>query len=320
MVERGRSPHTVAAYRRDLARYVRFCRDRGRLGPGEVQRADVEEFLAALVTGASARPGGGDVDDVGDRGAHRPLAPASVARALAAVRAWHDFLLQEGVVTADPAAEVRAPHRPERLPKALTLAQVEVLLAAAAADETSDPLALRDRALLELLYATGARISELLSLDVDDLPDDPAAGQLPVLLLCGKGDKERIAPMGSVAQRALAAYMVRGRPDLAARGPFTPAVFVNARGARMSRQNAFAVLRRTAKVAGIDGVSPHVLRHSFATHLLEGGADVRVVQELLGHASVTTTQIYTRVTPQRLIGEYRAAHPRARLSPGTPDG
>ena len=122
--------------------------------------ADVEEFLAALVTGASARPGGGDVDDVGDRGAHRPLAPASVARALAAVRAWHDFPLQEGVVTADPAAEVRAPHRPERLPKALTLAQVEVLLAAAAADETSDPLALRDRALLELLYATGARISE----------------------------------------------------------------------------------------------------------------------------------------------------------------
>ncbi|MDQ1248893.1 MAG: integrase/recombinase XerD [Actinomycetota bacterium] len=308
-VERGLSPHTVAGYQRDLARYLAFCAQRGLAAPDAVTAADVQDYLAELA--------GGD-------GEHQPLGRASVARALAAVRGWHAFLVREGRANQDPAHDQRAPTLPRRLPKALSYPQVERLLAAAGAGEP--PLSLRDGALAELLYSTGARISELVGLDVDDLPGPEQAlaqdaavdgAQIEMLLLRGKGGKERIVPFGRPARQTLDAYLVRGRPALAARGAFTPAVFLNARGGRLSRQSAYAVVRRAASRAGLGvELSPHTLRHSFATHLLEGGADVRVVQELLGHASVTTTQIYTLVTPQRLRQEYHLSHPRARARDG----
>ena len=223
-----------------------------------------------------------------------------------AVRGWHKFLLREGLTAVDPAAEVRPPPAPKRLPKAITVSEVEALLAAAGADET--PRAVRDRALLELLYGSGARISEVVGLDVDELDVDSG-----MVRLLGKGSKERVVPVGSYAREALSAYLVRARPVLALAGPGSPALFLNARGGRLSRQSAWAVLRSAARRAGVTAeVSPHTLRHSFATHLLEGGADVRVVQELLGHASVTTTQVYTLVTVDRLREVYATAHPRAR--------
>jgi integrase/recombinase XerD len=193
-----------------------------------------------------------------------------------------------------------------RLPKAISVEEVERLLTAAGAEQT--PLALRDQALLELLYGTGARISEAVGLAVDDL--DRGSG---LVRLDGKGGKQRLVPVGSYAQRAVEAYLVRGRPVLAAAGAGTPALFLNARGGRLSRQSAWTALRSAAERAELTArVSPHTLRHSFATHLLDGGADVRVVQELLGHASVTTTQVYTLVTVDRLREVYATAHPRAR--------
>ena len=240
---------------------------------------------------------------------HPPLAANSAARAVVAVRGFHRFLLREGLVTVDAARGVRPPSPPKRLPKAISVQEVEALLAAAGADET--PRALRDRALLELLYGCGARISEAVGLDVDDLDVDPA-GSGTVRLL-GKGSKERVVPVGSYAREAASAYLVRGRPALAASGSGSPALFLNARGGRLSRQSAWTVLRAAAERAGLRRqISPHTLRHSFATHLLDGGADVRVVQELLGHASVTTTQVYTLVTVDRLREVYATSHPRAR--------
>jgi integrase/recombinase XerD len=223
-----------------------------------------------------------------------------------AVRGFHRFLLREGTTASDPARGVRPPPPPKRLPKAISVEDVAALLAAAGADET--PRALRDRALLELLYGSGARISEAVGLDVDEL--DLEAGTVRLL---GKGGKERIVPVGSYAREAVSAYLVRGRPALAAAGTGPPALFLNARGGRLSRQSAWTVLRAAAERAGVRrAISPHTLRHSFATHLLDGGADVRVVQELLGHASVTTTQVYTLVTVDRLREVYATAHPRAR--------
>ena len=210
------------------------------------------------------------------------------------------------MLATDPARDVAPPRTPDRLPKAIALDQVERLLGAVSAGDP--PLSLRDGALVEVLYGTGARISEAVGLDVDDLDVDHA-----LVRLRGKGGKERIVPLGSYAARAVEAWLVQGRPDLVRRGRGTPAVFVGIRGARLSRQSAWAVLRQGAERAGLTGhLSPHTLRHSFATHLLEGGADVRVVQELLGHASVTTTQIYTRVTVQQLREVYAQSHPRAR--------
>ena len=224
--------------------------------------------------------------------------------------------MQEGGLPADAAATVKPPPRPKRLPKALSIDDVETLLDAAALAPRVET-GLRDRALLELLYATGARISEAVALDVDDLPADlaqaPGSRRTPSLMLTGKGGKQRMVPVGRAARDALSAYLVRGRPALVEAGSGGAALFVGARGARMSRQSAWNVLRAAADRAGItDAVSPHVLRHSFATHLLDGGADVRVVQELLGHASVTTTQLYTLVTVDTLRTVYAAAHPRAR--------
>jgi integrase/recombinase XerD len=209
----------------------------------------------------------------------------------------------------DVAAQVRPPAPPRRLPKAISIDDVERLLDAAGADQT--PLAMRNRSLLEVLYGTGARISEAVGLDVDDVDLDDGVARL-----WGKGSKERIVPLGSYAAAAVSGYLVRARPVLAVGGSggrSTPALFLNARGGRLSRQSAWTVLRAAAAHAGLSvEISPHTLRHSFATHLLDGGADVRVVQELLGHASVTTTQIYTLVTVERLREVYAAAHPRAR--------
>jgi tyrosine recombinase XerD len=289
-IERGRSPHTLAAYRRDLERLL------DALGEQGVRDADAltAEHLTAFARSLREGPA--------------PLAASSVARTLSSVRGFTRFLVDEGRIAKDPAAELVAPKLPDRLPKALTIAQVEALLAATAGDE---PVALRDRALLELLYATGARVSEAVGLDVDDLIGDE--GAIDVVRLFGKGGKQRLVPVGSFARAALDAYVVRARPLLSARGRATPALFLGARGARLSRQNAWLVLRAAAERAQLDvEVSPHSLRHSFATHLLQGGADVRVVQELLGHASVATTQIYTRVTADALRDMYVTAHPRAR--------
>ena len=291
-VERGLSANTVAAYRRDLARYVAFHPSPGHHAVPAAEAVDVADDATAL------RPGA-------DGGA--PLSPSSTARSVAAVRGWHRFCAAEGLADADASADVRPPAQGRRLPKAISTDEVARILEASGAGDGPGPL--RDRALLELVYSTGARITEAVSLDVDDLDLDSGA-----VRLLGKGGKERVVPVGSFARRALDAYLVRGRAALAANGRGTPAVFLNTRGARLSRQSAWAVLRTAAERAGIEHperISPHTLRHSFATHLLAGGADVRVVQELLGHASVTTTQIYTLVTPDTLREVYAAAHPRA---------
>jgi integrase/recombinase XerD len=256
-----------------------------------VQESDVTDFLVRLREG----------DDV-----HPPLAAGSAGRGLVAVRGLHRFAVREGLTAANPAAGVRPPAPPRRLPKALPVAEVEAIIAAAAVDDS--PLGVRDQAIVELLYGTGARISEAVGLDLDDLDMETA-----VVRLAGKGGKERLVPVGSYALGAVSAYLVRSRPSLVAAGSGTPALFLNARGGRLSRQSAWAVLRKAARRAGIAAeVSPHTLRHSFATHLLDGGADVRVVQELLGHASVTTTQVYTLVTVDKLREVYASSHPRAR--------
>jgi integrase/recombinase XerD len=287
-VERGLAGNTLLSYRRDLRRYAEV------VGAGTplaaIAEPDVAAFVAVLREGA---PG------------HQPVKASSAARALVAVRGMHRFALREGLVDLDVSREVRPPALPRSLPKAISVDEVKSLIDAAAFDQT--PLALRDAALLEVLYGTGARISEAVGLDLDDL--DLEAGSVR---LFGKGSRERVVPVGSFARAAVGAYLVRARPGLAAGGRGTPALFLNARGGRLSRQSAWTVLRAAAEKAGLrSAVSPHTLRHSFATHLLDGGADVRVVQELLGHASVTTTQVYTLVTVDTLREVYAAAHPRA---------
>jgi len=251
----------------------------------------VAQFLAGLREG--------DAD-------HPPLSAASAARAVSAVRGLHRFAVREGLTGDDPAREIVPPTPPRRLPKALTVAEVEAILGGVPGD---GPLALRDKALLEFLYGTGARISEAVGAAVDDLDLDDGTA-----VLHGKGGRTRLVPVGGYARTAVQAYLVRARPELARSGRGTPAVFLNARGGPLSRQSAWTILRRAAGRAGLrpDRISPHTLRHSYATHLLDGGADVRVVQELLGHASVTTTQVYTLVTVDRLREVYATAHPRAR--------
>jgi integrase/recombinase XerD len=289
-VERGSSANTLSSYRRDLHRYLDYLSGRNIDSLGDVAATTVGEFLAALREG--------DAD-------HQPLSAASAARAVVAVRGLHKFAYADGQVGADVAREVKPPAPPRRLPKAISVDDVERLLDAADFDQT--PLSVRDRALLEVLYGTGARISEAVGLDVDDI--DLAE---KTVLLRGKGGKERVVPLGSFAAKALCAYLVRVRPDLVRVGRGTPKVFLNSRGGPLSRQSAWTVLRSAADKAGLTvDISPHTLRHSFATHLMEGGADVRVVQELLGHASVTTTQIYTLVTVDQLREVYATAHPRA---------
>ena len=303
-VERGMSRHTVAAYRRDLHRYADYLAELGVSDPSQVSSAMIGNYAARLREGIAASDGDGWIE--------APLANASVARAVIAVRSLHRFAAAEGLTAEDPARSVRPPKPPRRLPKALSLEQVQAILAVPATDTE---VGLRDTALLELLYGTGIRISEAVNLDVDEvdrLARTPADEPAPGLRVLGKGDKERILPVGSYARKALDAYLVRGRPMLVAAGRGTPALFVNTRGDRLSRQSAWAVLRSVAEKAGITAeVSPHTLRHSYATHLLDGGADIRVVQELLGHASVTTTQIYTLVTIEHLREVFLTSHPRA---------
>jgi integrase/recombinase XerD len=295
VVERGLAANTVQSYQRDLRRYAEVLAARGKTDLNEVTSLDVAEFRAALRTGDESHP---------------PLAVTSVGRAVVAVRGLHAFARAQGLTADDPAREVAPPPPPRRLPKAISIDEVERLLEAAGSTGDPDPRALRDRALLEFLYSTGARISEVTGLDVDDL-DHLAAD--PAVKLSGKGGKQRYVPVGRYAVAALDAYLVRGRPLLAsaATRKSSPAVFLNARGGRLTRQGAWGVLREAAVRSGKSDVSPHTLRHSFATHLLDGGADIRVVQELLGHASVTTTQVYTLVTVDKLREVYAAAHPRA---------
>nr|MDT0661906.1 site-specific tyrosine recombinase XerD [Micromonospora sp. DSM 115978] len=296
-VERGLSANTLSSYRRDLRRYLTTLAAAGVTDLAAVGPGTVADHVAKLREGDDAYP---------------PLAAASAARAASAVRGLHRFAAREGLADQDASRDVRPPVPPRRLPRALDVTEVTRLLETVAAGDADGPLTLRDRALLEFLYGTGARISEAVGAAVDDL--DLTDG---VALLRGKGGRTRLVPIGGYAVDALRAYLVRGRPELAAaaaRGG--PAVFLNARGGTLSRQSAWTILRRAAGRAGlpVDGagaVSPHTLRHSYATHLLDGGADVRVVQELLGHASVTTTQVYTLVTVERLREVYATSHPRA---------
>ena len=298
LVERGLAKNSMSAYRRDLGRYQEFLVDRDFLEFSAVSANDISDFLISLRLGNEHHPA---------------LAPSSAARTLIAVRGLHAFLAKEGITTSDSARAVKPPGISKRLPKALTFTEIERLLGAVGADSESDlsVLMMRDQALLELLYGTGARISELTDLSLDDV--STLSKDLPILRLKGKGNKERLVPVGSHALKALDRYLVRSRPVLASKSTSSSALFLNARGSKLSRQSAWTILQAAAQRADLAGkVSPHTMRHSFATHLLENGADVRVVQELLGHASVTTTQIYTLVTVDQLREVYATAHPRAK--------
>lgn len=304
-VERGLAANTLSAYRRDLHRYTEHLREHTDPPVTALQgitTGHVRDFLMTLSAGAEGRP---------------PLSTRSTARCLVAVRGAHRFWTLEGLTRTDPAAPVQPPTPGMRLPKAIPVEQVTALLESTG---TETPQQLRDRALLEVLYSTGARISEATGLDVDDLSRavrrsgeaEGAGAGMPFVRLFGKGGKERMVPLGSWAVRAVDDWLVRGRPALAAKGRGTPALFLNARGGRISRQTAWTTVKSAADRVGLgDRITPHTLRHSFATHLLEGGADLRVVQELLGHASVSTTQVYTLVTVESLREVYAAAHPRA---------
>ena len=280
----------MAAYRRDLDRYLLWCGSRGISSADAIVEADISDFSASLR----------------DPKMGSALAASSAGRVLVAIRGFHRFALEEGLTHHDPSHRVSPASAVKRLPKALSYDQVSRLLQATGDDST--PAGLRDRALVELLYGTGVRISEAVDLDIDDLKLEERT-----LIVTGKGNKQRLLPLGGYSIAALDEYFVRARPALLLKGRGNPAVFLNSRGARLSRQSAYGVVRKAAQKAqlGLE-VSPHTLRHSYATHLLQGGADVRVVQELLGHSSVTTTQIYTAVTPDTLREVYATSHPRAR--------
>lgn len=284
-VERGLAENTLAAYRRDLEAYAGFLDERGITEPDAVSRADVEDFIA-------------DRREAG-------YASSSINRSLSAVKGFHRFLVREGETKAHPSAAVRFSRQEERLPDCLDIEQVEALL-----DQpfpTTDAGA-RDRAMLEVLYGCGLRASELVGLDGGDLYLDDG-----YLRIFGKGSKERLVPITGTALEALRAYLSHARDALAAHAHTgrSPAVFLNARGTRISRQSVHAIVERYGRLVGIEGLHPHTLRHSFATHMLAGGADLRVLQEILGHASVATTQIYTHIDRTRLREVYLAAHPRA---------
>jgi integrase/recombinase XerD len=285
-LERGRSENTIAAYRSDLSGYLTWLSHQRVESPQLVTAELVQRFASGL-----------------------DGSPRTIQRRLSAVRSFHRFLVEDEVAPVDPTAQLTAPAQPERLPKALSVTQVQQLLEGVSGD---DPVSLRDRALLEVLYATGARVSEVTGLAVDDVfGADGSPAQL--LRLRGKGNKERIVPLGSHARTSLDAYVVRARPALAKNSKgSSAALFLGARGGALSRQNVWLILQKRAEGARItERLSPHTLRHSCATHLLQGGADIRVVQELLGHQSVATTQIYTKVTIDTLKDTFYAAHPRA---------
>jgi integrase/recombinase XerD len=297
-VERGLAAATVKAYESDINRYVAWLENRGVTNPDEIGTQDVEDYVASLEkAGQSAR---------------------SKARRLASIHEFHRFALGQHVVNDDVSARVKAPKGADTLPDVLTVEEVTRLLAATSAaaaqggSESADPVALRDKALLEFMYATGCRVSEATGVNLDDFDLDEG-----IVRLMGKGSKQRLVPLGGYACRAVADYLRVARGELERRSkaktPERRALFLNKRGRRLSRQSVWEVVRETGERAGIDKpLHPHTLRHSFATHLIQGGADVRTVQELLGHASVTTTQIYTHVSPENLIETYLTAHPRAR--------
>lgn len=300
-VERGLADNTVAAYRRDVAGYAHYLHSRS-LTPASSTENDIRAWMRALASDAPGRPA---------------RAASSVARALAAVRSFHRFLDEEsGDAVGNPSTEVESPARPLRLPHPIPVHEVEALIDAAGRERgavLSAERALRDRALVELLYGVGARISEAIGADIDDLDLDSAS-----ILLRGKGNKERVVPVGRYACEALSAYITRGRPSLARKGNGSPAIFLGSRGTRLTRQAAWSMIQQAAEEAEIsEPISPHTLRHSYATHLLQGGADVRTVQELLGHASVSTTQLYTQVTVDSLRETHALAHPRARGREGS---
>ena len=293
-VERGMAKNTLMAYRRDLARYLAFLDARGIVTVEAITELVVGDFAQSL----------GQVNG---------LAQSSVARILSSVRGLHKFWLIEGVTPLDPASAVKPPKQRRHLPKALTIDEVLLLIDAAGPMPSEDrliqddPIRLRDRALVELMFACGGRISEVLALDLDDF-NEPE-----MVRLFGKGSKERLVPIGKFSIALLEVYRRRVRPALAAAGKGTPAMFLNQRGSRLSRQSAWMIIHQAAVAAGLgDKVSPHTLRHTYATLVLEGGLDVRKVQELLGHASVTTTQIYTQVSVDKLREDHSNFHPRAR--------
>ena len=289
-VERGLSVNTLAAYRRDLDRYVAFCDARDVHTPVDVEASTIRSFVASI--------------SASTWGEERPYSARSVARTVSSVRSFHRFLSREGAVDRDPASAVVQPRLPRSLPHPLRLDEITRLLES---PDRRTSAGLRDRAILEVLYGGGLRISELVGLDVDDL--DLEEGSVRVL---GKGGKEREVPLGRMAREAVGTYLSRGRPLFASRAS-RAALFLNTRGGRLTRQSCARLLSTHVRAAGIDRhVTLHTLRHSFATHLLEGGADVRVVQELLGHSSVATTQIYTLVTKEHLREVYYSSHPRAR--------
>jgi len=284
-IERGLSSNTLSAYRRDLSNYLDYLKKVSNNDPKAISSGDILSFQANL---------------------HRlGKANSSIARILASVRGFHKFLLEEGVTESNPASLVKSPKLGMRLPKAISIQDVEQLLDAAGSlqPESGQLIQLRDRAVLELLYSCGARVSEVVDLDVDDFGDSG------LLRLRGKGNKERVVPIGSYAENAVSSYLRRVRPGLLSKP--TPALFLNQRGGRLSRQSIWQIISKAGEQAKLE-VSPHTLRHSFATHLLEGGADIRVVQELLGHSSVSTTQIYTLITIDSLKRAYMEAHPRSR--------
>jgi integrase/recombinase XerD len=295
-VERGLAAHTLAAYRRDLTRYAGAMSGRGRAGIGEVTAADVAAFLAGLRQGGDGHP---------------PLKASSAARAMAAVRGLHAFAAAEGLAAGDPAGQLPLPAPARRLPRAIGIAEVERLLAAAApGGGEGSPLQLRDRALLELLYASGLRVAELVGLDWGAI-DLPAR----VLRVLGKGGKERMVPFGRPAASALREWLDVWEPvrERQGRSASDEPVFLNHRGGRLTDRSVRRIIDHWIEQTALArGVHPHTLRHTFATHLLEGGADLRAIQELLGHASLSTTQKYTHVEVERLLAVYRGAHPRAR--------
>jgi len=286
-LERGLSRNTLEAYRSDLQQFGAFL-ERERTGALDVTDKQLRKYVTQLVSGGKDRP---------------PVAPATVQRKVACLRSFYRHLRREELLDRDPTADLHAPKRSQRLPKVLTRAEVQRLLATPSGTE---PAALRDRALLELMYACGLRASEAVELEVADV--DLRAG---VLRARGKGAKERIVPVGRQAVAALKAYLARGRPGLAGDRD-EDRLFLNHRGGGLTRQGLYKIVQRHARTAGLaDKMSPHTLRHTFATHLLAGGCDLRAVQEMLGHADIATTQIYTHLSAERLRDVYFKAHPRA---------
>lgn len=329
-VERGLSKNTLTAYRRDLTRYLEFLLGMGITMPQQVLPEHISAFIADIRTPDVVTPSDAECNrhalkpqQIQASELRTPLSASSTARVLSSIRGWHKFMAAESSPRlalsgkgnsdfVDPAAGFKPPTLAKRLPHALNVDEVQRLIAASGIGEPPDSL--RNKALLELLYSSGMRISEAVDIDfeITNWGASIANSELTMIVVLGKGNKERLVPVGEYAKNAIDEYLVRGRPALLAQGSGTHALFVNHRGGRLTRQSAYNIIQKAAERADLsEHVSPHTLRHSFATHLLSGGADVRVVQELLGHASVATTQLYTLVTPDALREVYQTSHPRA---------